>query len=543
MKIVTAAEMREIDRITSGKYGVPSLALMEHAGTAVAEFILLEYPDARRIRVVCGKGNNGGDGLVAARRLHEAGRQVQVLLLGEASELRGDAAQMYARLPLAATALRSEREVESQLARQLEQADLLVDAIVGTGFRPPAAGLVRVAIMAIRDAGVPVVAVDLPSGVDADSPALSQESVNPQAVVSFTAPKPVHVAGEGLGQVVIADIGSPAELLESFGETQAITAHDIAESVAPRAPGAHKGDFGHVLVIAGSLGKAGAAAMAGMGALRAGAGLVTVATPKSVLATVAGFAPELMTEPLAETEAGTVSLAALDYGRLESFARGKTVGAIGPGISRHPEAAQFVRAVVKKTGLPIVLDADGLNAFEGHADANHLDGSRRPLVLTPHPGEMARLTGLDAGSIAGRRRQVAADFARQHGAIVVLKGHPTVVAEPAGGIWLNTTGNPGMATGGTGDVLTGMIAATIARRLAGAPQEGAPECDLTRAVCAAVYLHGLAGDFARDRLGENSMLATDLLASLPEAFAQARRLIASRFAWVREAHRARFPRR
>jgi NAD(P)H-hydrate epimerase len=309
---------------------------------------------------------------------------------------------------------------------------------------------------------------------------------------------------------VVAPIGSPDEAIASKLNLEVITARDIAAQLAARAQDANKGRFGHVLVIGGSLGKAGAAALAGMGALRSGAGLVSVATARGVLPTVAGFAPELMTEPLAETESGTISKEAYDPERLKKIAENKSVVAIGPGISRHPDTVQFVRSAVSNCRLPVVLDADGLNAFEGAIQG--LEGSLRPLVLTPHPGEMARLTGIATPDIQKDRIGIARKFAREHNIHLVLKGHRTVLARNAEPTWINPTGNPGMATGGTGDVLTGMIAGFIAQNL----------YDIPAATRCAVYLHGLAGDIARERLGEHSLVATDILAALPEAIRRAR---------------------
>jgi NAD(P)H-hydrate epimerase len=276
--------------------------------------------------------------------------------------------------------------------------------------------------------------------------------------------------------------------------------------MGPRAREANKGSFGHVLVIGGSLGKAGAAAMAGMSALRIGAGLSTIATPKSVLATVAGFHPEIMTEPFEETEAGTISLRALEYARMDNLVKGKTVLAIGPGISRHVETSGFVSTVVQKYLIPIVLDADGLNAFEGVA--GKLNGTGRALVITPHPGEMARLAGLSVAQVQKDRIGIARSFAREHDVIVVLKGHRTLIAQPDGEVWVNTTGNPGMATGGTGDVLTGMVAGMIAQNAT----------RVLEATICAVYLHGLSGDLACESMGEQPLVATDLINALPEAF-------------------------
>ncbi len=525
MKIVTAAEMREIDRLTTEKYGVPSLTLMENAGTAVADFVLQEYPQAQCIGVICGKGNNGGDGFVAARKLHEAGKTVKVLLLADPSELKGDAAEMYKKLPVRAASASSEEKLEQ--AWEVIKADVLVDAIFGTGFRPPVRGVPATAIQKLWEEahqGRPVVAVDIPSGADADSislpPAERGTPAPASAVITFTVPRPAHVF-EGFltsGPIVVAPIGSPPGAVTSGLGLEVTTGADIQHFFIPRLPKSHKGDFGHVLVIGGSLGKAGAAAMAGMAALRAGAGLVTVAVPRSVLSTVAGFAPELMTEPL-EEDSGIVSLRALEHERLEQLSEGKSIIALGPGISRHPEAAEFVRSVVAKSKLPLVLDADGLNALEGHA--NQLGGSSRLLVLTPHPGEMARLTGLSTGAVLNDRIGVARRFASEHHCIVVLKGWRTLIAQPDGPVWVNTTGNPGMATGGTGDVLTGMIASLMA-------QYPAAGLELHR-VLAAVHLHGLAGDLAGDELGEHSLIATDLVRFLPQAFRVAGERVGDRF--------------
>ncbi len=512
MKIVTAAEMREIDRITGERFGVPSLTLMENAGAAVAAFVLSQYPAAESVGVICGKGNNGGDGFVVARKLHEAGQEVRVLLLAERSELRGDAAEMFTRLPMPAVGVSKNDHLKTEAARAVFDADVLIDGILGTGFRPPVSGLYAEAIAAMNASSAPVVAVDIPSGADADVMGEQVGAVaRADAIVTFTAPRPAHVFGMLTpGPTVVAPIGSPDEAVVSSLQLNLITAGAVAPLIGPRPAASNKGSFGHVLVLGGSTGKAGAAAMAGMAALRAGAGLSTVATAKSVLATVTGFHAELMTEPLEETEAGSIALASLQKGRLDVLVKAKTVLAVGPGISRHPETAEFVRSVVKKYKVPIVLDADGLNAFEGRAA--ELKTKAGTLVITPHPGEMARLAGSTIPAVQHDRLNVARTFAREHGLIVVLKGHRTVIAQPNGTVWVNTTGNPGMATGGTGDILTGMVAGLTAQN----PDR------IAEAVIAAVHLHGLAGDVARESMGEHSMVATDLLKALPEAFRRTR---------------------
>ncbi len=526
MKITTADEMRAIDSRTYDQYHVPSLTLMENAGTAVADTALADYPEARIVTIVCGKGNNGGDGFVAARKLHKAGKNVHILLLADRADVRGDAAEMYKQIPVRPTFVHNEGELHA--AADLFNSDLLIDAVLGTGFRPPVTGLYAAAIEMINASPAPVVAVDIPSGADADAtlPQTEHLIARADAVVTFTAPRPAHLFGLlTRGETVVAPIGSPDEAIISDLKLEAITARDIVPLLAPRTLDANKGSYGHVLVIGGSVGKAGAAAMAGMGALRAGAGLATVATAKSALPMVAGFIPELMTESLPETDAGSIAPAALDYGRLDGIASGKTVLALGPGIARHSDTVQFVRAVVNRYAMPLGLDADGLNAFEGAAGkltgggpsfverSGTKSGNSRTLILTPHPGEMARLTGLSTGQVQQDRVGAARQFAREHRCILVLKGHRTLVAQANGTVWVNTTGNPGMASGGTGDVLTGMIAGLIAQH---------PK-DVIRAVCAAVFLHGLAGDVAAGIMGEASMLATDMLASLPKAFHRARR--------------------
>jgi NAD(P)H-hydrate epimerase len=506
MKIVSAEEMRAIDRTTSERWGVPSLTLMENAGAAVAEYVLSHHASAERIVVFCGKGNNGGDGFVAGRRLHEQGKKVQVVLLANPADLRGDAAVMFGKLPDAAVVVHSSEELKRDLMRPALHGDLYLDAVLGAGFKPPVSGLYAEAIAAMNASQIPVIAVDIPSGANADAMAEQSRTIaRADAIVTFTAPRPAHVFSSlTSGATFVAGIGSPEEAIVSALQLNVITARDIASLVGPRPAESNKGSYGHVLVVGGSLGKSGSVAMAGMSALRAGGGLSTVATPKPVLETVAGFHPELMTEPLPETDAGTISTSARD--RIEELAKGKSVIAIGPGISRHPQTSELVRNLVAKLELPMVVDADGLNAFEGRAD--ELNGKDRTLAITPHPGEMARLAGLSIAEVQKDRLGVARRFAREHKLIVVLKGHRTLVVRPDGEAWVNTTGNPGMATGGTGDILTGMVAGMIAQH----------RKDAFAAVVAAVHLHGLAGNVMRESVGEHSMVATDLLRGLPQAF-------------------------
>ncbi len=517
MKIVTAEEMRAIDRVTSERFGVPLLTLMENAGSAVAEYAMHRYGTAEKIAVLCGKGNNGGDGFVAARVLHEKGKTVQVVLLADPADLRGDAAAMFGKLPVDAIVVKSSDDLKRARPRIFVDTDLFLDAILGTGFKPPVSGLYAEAIAMLNASQAPVIAVDIPSGADADAVGAQAGLVaRADAIVTFTAARPAHVfSALTSGLTLVAEIGSPPEAIVSALQLNVITAHDFASLIGPRPADSNKGNYGHVLVVGGSVGKAGSVAMAGMASLRAGAGLSTVATPKSVLPTVAGFHPELMTEPLRETPGGTISAGA--EARLDLIAKGKSVVAVGPGISRDPETSELVRILVSKGDLPIVLDADGLNAFEGVTD--ELSGKGRLLVITPHPGEMARLAGYSTADVQKDRLGVARKFASEHEVIVVLKGNRTLVVQPSGESWVNTTGNPGMSTGGTGDILTGMVAAMIAQN----PKEA------MLAVCAAVHLHGLAGDVMRERVGEHSLVATDLLIGLPEAFERARRTAREKF--------------
>ncbi|HEY3927034.1 MAG TPA: NAD(P)H-hydrate dehydratase [Candidatus Koribacter sp.] len=504
MKIVTAAEMRDIDRVTTEHHNVPSLSLMENAGAAVASFVLTRYPRANRISIVCGKGNNGGDGFVAARHLHAAAKSVTVFLLANVSDLKGDAAAMFAKLPVRATELRSDDELRNALARA--SADLFLDAILGTGFRPPVTGLYATAIRAINQSQRSIVAVDVPSGADSDSlhPQLGDAIIRARSCVTFTAPKPVHVFGDLVRRhTVVAPIGTPDSAIVSHLGLNVITPRDYADLLRDRPTDSNKGMYGHALIVAGSYGKSGAAAMAGIGCLRSGAGLTTIATPKSVLTSVASFAPELMTEPLDETESGSIALNNLQT--INELCGKMSVLAIGPGLTQERHTVELVRSLVRASSIPTVIDADGLNALAGHTDL--LKQRTAPAILTPHPGEMSRLTGKSTSAIQADRITIARDFAKSHKITLVLKGARTVVASPSGDIWINCTGNPGMATGGTGDVLTGILTGLLAQH---------PDQPLICAL-AAVHLHGHSGDLARDKNGELSVIATDLITHLPEA--------------------------
>ncbi len=513
MKILTASEMRETDRLTVEQFGIPSTTLMENAGSAVASFVLREYPSHNRITVLCGKGNNGGDGFVAARQLAEAGRAVTVVLLGDPADLKGDAKVMFERVPAPHFLVRDEVGLDDlPISFLFEETDLFLDAVVGTGFQPPLRGVAAALASRINRLEVPVVAVDLPSGWDADSRAPeSPGAFRTDAVVTFTAPKLAHLFGNMTpGGIVVAPIGSPDEAIRSTtGLTWAGESATIAHK--PRVPDSNKGMYGHVLVVAGARGTAGAAAMASIAALRAGAGLVTAAIPSSILPTVAQGALELMTVPMLEGENGEISSANLASDRLKPLLKGITVLAVGPGLGQHPETEKFVLELIRQTKQPLVLDADALNMLA--KDPTNIDGHDRSLVITPHPGEMARLIRGTVKDVQADRETVARTFATTHQVTVVLKGWRTLIAHPNGAIAVNTTGNPGMAKGGSGDILTGIVAAMLAQYA----RDGSPE-SVARAVEAAVYLHGLAADLAVWEQDEHTLLATDTVSHLCNAF-------------------------
>ncbi len=515
MKILTAEEMGAADR-RSVESGVPVRALMRDAGAAVARFCLRNFGGDGLVVVLCGKGNNGGDGMVAAMHLAGAGRRVRVALLGAAGDLKGEAASAFA-VARSTQAGMEVREIadEAGLSAALEGAALIVDAVVGTGFKPPLRGLATIARDLLARSSVPVVAVDLPSGWDADSMEQSTDGAfRADAVVTFTAPKLAHIfghltPGRSFGPVVVAPIGTPEAAIQSETNLHwAGAAKALTET--PRDINGNKGKFGHVLLVGGAFGKAGAPSMASVAAMRAGAGLVTAAVPREILPTVAAVAPELMLTPLATEGSGGLALDILDEGPLQQLLKGITVVGIGPGLGQEGTTPEWVRTFVQRVMLPMVIDADALNALAGHTALLRAatKSGQRTVVLTPHPGEMARLAGLTVKQVEADRVALARRFATEHGVTLVLKGWRTLVAHPDGRIAVNTTGNPAMAKGGSGDILTGIVSAMLA-------QYGD---DVARAVEAAVFLHGLAGDFATLAQDEHTVLATDTVGHLWQAF-------------------------
>jgi len=509
LPIFTAAEMRALDARAIRDLGIPGPRLMDAAGSGAAALIARWHAPIRRksVVVVCGKGNNGGDGFVVARRLRARGAAVRVLLLGRRADVRGDAANALARWRGRIEEITTAREIDG-LARALDGAAVVVDALLGTGLTGPARDPVARAIEAIDragQAGTPVIALDLPSGVGSDHGALLGATVRAARTVTFVGLKRsllLYPAAAYAGRVEIVDIGVPAEAVRQGIATWRLEPADARPLFPARAGDAHKGRFGHLLVVAGSLGKTGAAALAGRAALRAGVGLCTIAAPDSQQPIIAAQVPEYMTESLPETSARSLSLATRD--QVLALARGMDAVALGPGLSLDPETQELARTLIRELERPMVVDADALSALAGHLDLlRHAAG---PRALTPHPGEMARMMGISIEQVQADRIEIARGFARDHRVALALKGAGTVIAGPDGHVAINPTGNPGMAKGGSGDVLTGIVGALLAR-----------DIDAVTALRGGCYLHGLAGDVAvRDR-GEYAMIASDLIESLPAA--------------------------
>ncbi len=490
--------------------GIPSITLMENAGRQVVAAMASAWPDlaSLRVAVVSGRGNNGGDGFVIARLLHERGVKVACVLIGRASDVGGDASTNLQRLREANVSVQEAPDEAAWTSARdgVARADVIVDALVGTGAAAPLSGLAAAVVRDINAARRRVVAVDLPSGLIAVRTDVPGDAIAATLTVTMGAPKLAlsQPPAESLvGGLVVADIGIPADLIERLDgpRVEILTADRVRSLISPRRTDAHKGDFGHILIVAGSPGKTGAASLAAMAALRSGAGLVTVATPATSAPIVAALGREYMTLALEEGEGGFIAPEAL--GRVLAF--DADVIAAGPGLGRSAGAVQFVRGLVEQCRRPLVLDADALHALAGESGLL-MRRADALTILTPHPGEMAVLAGITTAAVQARRLEVARAYSTSHRATVVLKGSRTVIAAPDGAMFINSTGNPGMATAGTGDVLTGAVAAWAA--------QGHPVAD---ACAVAVYLHGAAGDLAAAEEGEIGLTAGDLLARLGRA--------------------------
>lgn len=510
MKVITAHTMQDIDRRAINEYGIPGHELMENAGRGCARQIMAAYGGSgpRRTVILAGKGNNGGDGYVIARHLLENGWQAQVIILAERKDIQGDALTALVRLPDDVLSFcPGEGELTARHHSDIQEADLLIDALLGTGLSQDLRGSYLEAVALINRAPAPVVAVDIPSGVHGTTGRILGQAVFADLTVTFAFAKLGHVLYPGAdhaGRLEIVDIGIPRPLSETAVGYEYLDEAAAAPLVTRRSRTGHKGTYGHALVIAGSPGKSGAAVLSANSAIRSGAGLVTLAVPERIHQIVEIKTTEAMTAALPDTKTGHLSTKAAPA--IERLLSGKNALAIGPGIDRKPETVALVHALVESVSLPMVIDADGLNAVAEDTSVLHRRVSQN-IILTPHPGEMARLLGSPIPDVAAIRISIAQEFARTFGVHLILKGAHTIIAAPSGMTAINGSGNPGMACGGMGDVLTGIITALLA--------QGYSAWNACRL---GVFVHGLAGDLVAARQGETGMTATDLMEQLPLAF-------------------------
>jgi len=508
MRLVTASEMKDMDRLAMDRIGIPGMVLMENAAGGACRVFLEHFnPDhGSHVAVFCGKGNNGGDGFAMARRLSEKGLKVIVICLAPVSQLAGDALvnfEIVERLGLAVIQAATPSELTA-CSEPLRESDYIIDGILGTGLNSDVKGIYLDAIQMINASGKKVMSIDIPSGLNADNGRIMGAAVKADLTVTFGYPKLGQILFPGAdlaGKLIIIDIGIPEMISSMVASRHCMTEpDDFTDLLKKEKRETHKGDRGHLLVLAGSTGKTGAAAMTALGALRAGAGLVTVGIPSSLNGILEVKLTEAMTEPLPETAEGTLSIRAKD--KILSLAEGKSAIVIGPGLSTNPETARLVRELAVECDLPMLIDADGLNALaEEPGILNRLDGKK---ILTPHPGEMAKLTGVKSRDIQLDRLGAAARFIEQHKCCLVLKGARTLISAPGEKMYINPTGNPALASGGSGDVLTGIIAGLLTR--------GAPAI---KAAIAGAYLHGLAAGLLAEKMGEKGVLASELLDVVP----------------------------
>ncbi len=509
MKVPTAEEMQELDRKSIEIYRIPGIVLMENAGRGAAEVISGTFPDIRskKIAVIAGKGNNGGDGFVIARYLLNQGNLVRVYLLTDPKGLRGDAEtnfNIFHRMRGEVVPVPSSKDY-IKVKRDIEKFDILIDGIFGTGLDAEVRGYYREVIDHLNTIQKPMVAIDIPSGLDADTGKPLGTAVRATLTITFGLPKIGHLIPPGIdyaGKVKVIDIGIPKRLVEEERiPTYLLEKEEIQKWLSiPRNPNTHKGDYGHLLVIAGSVGKTGAAAMACQAALRMGAGLVTLAVPKSLNAVMEMKLTEVMTEPLPETAKQTLSLRA--FGAIARLCENKKAVILGPGLGTFKETQSLALKLIRTLEVPIILDADGLTALATQPKTFPI--KNRSFILTPHPGEMARLIRSQIKDVLDDRVGLSRNFAQSQHVHLVLKGHPTLITTPKGEVFINPTGNPGMASGGTGDVLTGMIGGLVCQGF-----------DITTSLQIAVYIHGLAGDHGARELGERSLIATDIIERIP----------------------------
>lgn len=508
MRVVTAHTMQEIDKQATNEFGVSGLQMMENAGRSCVEEIIAEFGLNGRCVVMAGKGNNGGDGYVIARLLSQKGWSVKVIILADREQVTGDAAVNLDKLPKTITSYCThEGQLPALHMEEIFHADVIVDALLGTGLRSDVHGVYLEAIDLINASGRPVVSVDIPSGIHGTTGRVLGEAVRAYITVTFAFAKLGHVlfpGAEHTGRLVVTEVGIPATLMDTASGYDFLNEDTMRPMLRRRDRMAHKGHFGHCLVIAGSTGKTGAAALTANSAVRAGSGLVTLATAESVHAVLEIKTTEAMTFPLPDSGSGHLTNSA--FPAIEKLLAGKDALAIGPGLDRRPGTYALVQNIVESVSLPLVIDADGLNALAEDITVLRRKKSKQ-VILTPHPGEMSRLLGTSIPDVEAIRISVAQEFARNYGIYLVLKGARTIIASPAGIAAINGSGNPGMATGGMGDVLTGIIVSLLG--------QGYAAWDACRL---GVFLHGFAADLVAAEKGEIGLTATDVLEKLPFAY-------------------------
>jgi hydroxyethylthiazole kinase-like uncharacterized protein yjeF len=509
MKVLTSKQMKKIDRKAIEEIGILGPILMENAGLRIFNKILDKFPEPERekIVIIAGRGNNGGDGFVVARHLFNRGAKPEVLLLTSKNEVKGDAAvnlNIAENIGIRINEVISQKDLNIQKGKIL-LASLVVDAIFGTGLTKPAGGLYAQVIEFINRSKAYKVAVDIPSGLSSDTFQVIGPCVKADLTVTLAAPKIAHVfppAEDFVGELEVADISFPSFLFDDESlKLELVEKETVQPYFKKRKRDAHKGTYGHLFILSGSLGKTGAAVMAGKAALKMGAGLVTVGTPRSCLPVVARSMVELMTEALPETPEKTLSSEALN--EILNLLKGKDALMVGPGISTHPSTAELVLSLLPRVNVPMVIDADALNILASKPEI--IKSLRKPAVLTPHPGEFARLLNISTKEVVEKKLELVPQFAAEYGVYLVLKSYRTLTATPDGKVYVNPTGNPGMATAGSGDVLSGMIASMVIQ-----------EKNLLEAVLAAVYIHGLSGDLGVEKLGEKPLVAGDIIRYLPK---------------------------
>ena len=511
MKVVSAKQMQELDQCTIHNHNIPALQLMENAGQEVSRIIRDYYPDLKKVVIFCGKGNNGGDGLVCARILSQHEIETIVYLCAKTSELKGECRINYEVCQsLESKPVIHEITEESQLKdvqTELANADLVVDALLETGTKGPLQGLLSKVIHIINEADKQTVAIDIPTGMNPDTGEIVDDCIQPAITVTLGLPKIGLVTYPGAqytGKVITADIGIPSNAIDSLKiNLNYLTVEECSLLLPEREPESHKGTYGHVLILAGSPGFLGAACLATESALRSGAGLVTLGVPSSLQTPAAIKLTEAMTLGLPETAKHTLDLNAEPI--IDNFLKRANVLAMGPGISTQENTLSLVRRLVQNSPIQVILDADALVAY--HNNLSGFKAAQKPVIITPHPGEMARLCNCSIQDVQNNRISLSRRFAKDFGVYLVLKGAATLIAEPSGQVYINSTGNPGMATGGAGDVLTGIIASLSAQGLT--PLE---------ACLLGSYLHGLSGDFAAGVLTQYCLTARDIIQYLPKAF-------------------------